>query len=553
MLSEEKPSLAFPALLGLTAGFGLWFTYIYGLTLLAMLLFWVWHDRGMLRRPRLLWFALGFLVGFSPWILFNVQNHFAGLVIGNAKVWEHFGPHYLWDGLAHPRKLAPYGFFANIASDDPRDLPRRAVNLLYSVLFLGPILTAGVLRLKTGRSAPAGPRPTRLALVGFGILYVVVFALAVQLSDFRDPRYYLPAYPFLFFLVALSLARCQDMFPLVQRQIQAVFFGSVVVLGLGAHAPLLSLDRPGFALSAKGYAYLAMPETYVFIHAPGDPVDPEFIAQQVQRPFLSDILPKLSSNDQRELSHGIVETLAGAVPFNGQAEDFARLARLVPPGFDRYFYYKLGMMALGAHGFELPKAVAAVEFVRHRSAAAHHLALVAIYRWWPRVSDLERTPDPLVNVPAGVAAELSPHYWRALGYSAGRSWYDTEQSLSQLIAHLPVFVARLEPSVQRYVLQGVGELLLTRLIETSWVPPAVLERFPLAYHQSLLEGWGMALGEAELFSPFPWKHQASPFWMAATKGVSAKSLVFVQQGMAQFDALFEGPAISALEPPRQAP
>src|SRR5213594_5206781 len=45
MLSEEKPSPAVPALLGLTAGFGLWFDYIYGLTLLAMLGFWFWHDK----------------------------------------------------------------------------------------------------------------------------------------------------------------------------------------------------------------------------------------------------------------------------------------------------------------------------------------------------------------------------------------------------------------------------------------------------------------------------------------------------------------------------
>src|SRR3989454_8839998 len=51
MLSEEKPSLAIPLLLGLTAGVGLWFAYIYGLTLLAMLGFWFWHDRGALWKP----------------------------------------------------------------------------------------------------------------------------------------------------------------------------------------------------------------------------------------------------------------------------------------------------------------------------------------------------------------------------------------------------------------------------------------------------------------------------------------------------------------------
>src|SRR2546428_12821764 len=181
---EDKPSLAYPALLGLTAGVGLWFCYIYGLTLLAMLGFWFWHDKGRFWRPRMLWFTLGFLVGFAPWILMNVQTHFAGLVIYGTNVWEHFGLDHLWDGLAHPRELAPYEFFASLASNDPRDLYRRVTHLLHSLLYLGPILTAGVLRLKMGRSAPAeadysGRGRTRLTLVGFGILDLAVLAMAV--------------------------------------------------------------------------------------------------------------------------------------------------------------------------------------------------------------------------------------------------------------------------------------------------------------------------------------------------------------------------------------
>src|SRR3989454_5274607 len=364
MLSDERGSLAFPALLGLTAGVGLWFDYIYGLTLLALLGVWLWQDTGMLWRTRFACFALGFLVGFSPWIVIDVQTHFAGLVIHGKNVWEHFGLKHLWNGLAHPRKLAPFEFFADIASDDPRDLPRRVVNLLYSLLYLGPILTAGVLRLKTWRSEPAGvndsgrgPQPT---LVGFGILYVVVFALAVQFSDFKATSYHLPVYPFLFLFVALSLVRCQEAFPNVQKKIQTVFLAGVVVLGLGTHAPLFSLDRPGAALSAKGYDYALMPRTYLYTHAPAGKDDHNFIPKIVQRPFLSDILPKLSGEDQRDLSLAIALLLAEAAPLSGQPEEFARIEQLVPSGFDRYFYYWLGGKAMSPHVKELSKAVADV-------------------------------------------------------------------------------------------------------------------------------------------------------------------------------------------------
>jgi len=549
MLSQEKPSPAVPALLGLTAGVGLWFAYIYGLTLLATLGFWLWHDKGKFWRPPVLWFALGFVVGFAPWIIINVQTHFAGLVVKRINVWEHFGLAHLWDGLAHPWRLFPVEFLRTIGSDDSWDLYRRTVNLLYSLLYLGSILTAGVLWLRTVRSEPTGPRPPRPTLAGFAILYLFVFALAVQFSDFRSAHYYVPAYPFLFLFVAHSIARCQDLVPRVQRQIQTIFVASVVVLGLGTHVPLLSLDRPGATLSAKGYAYALLPGIYLDNHVPVGSVDREFDLALGQRPFLSDILPKLSSDDQRELYRGIVWLLARAVPLNAQAEDFSRIERVVPPGFNRHFYYELGATAMGRHPNELLKAVAAVEFVRHRSPTAYHVAMVGIYRSWPELASLDAGPEAFATAPVHVAPELLPHYWRAVGHLRGRYWYDADRSLSLLNGRVQAFLPRLDPPVQRYFLQGVGQALFTFLITSHWVPPAELERFPPAYQEGLLEGWGMALGEDEHFSLFPWKGHDSPFWMAGTKGFSARSLASIQRGKAQFEALFEGPAPSALELP----
>src|SRR5437870_2824078 len=568
MLSDERGSPAFPALLGLTAGVGLWFDYIYGLTLLALLGVWLWQDTRMLWRTRFACFALGFLVGFSPWIVIDMQTHFAGLVIHGKNVWEHFRLAYLWEGMAHPRKLAPFEFFADIASDDPRDLPRRVVNVLYSLLYLGPLLIAGILRLKTWRSGPAGvndsgrgPRetrpsrthPTQPTLVGFGILYVVVFALAVQFSDFKATRYHLPAYPFLFLFVALSLVRCQEAFPNVQKKIQTVFLASVVVLGLGTHAPLFSLDRPGAALSAKGYSYALMPNTYSHTHAPAGKDDHNFIPQMVQRPFLSDILPKLSGEDQRDLSRAIALLLSRAAPLNGQAEEFSRIEQLIPPGFDPYFYYSLGGKAMSPHAKELAKAVAEVEFLRHRSPLAHHLALVGIYRSWPeQFAFLDASPEALVNHPGAVDPKLSPHYWRAVGHQAGHYWHNTEHSLGLLDAHLHAFLPNLSPSVQRYVLQGVGTVLFHHHGIIPF-PPAEIEQSLQAYQQGLLEGWGMALRDLDYLPLFPWQGSESLYWMASTKGLSARSLIFIQQGQAQLDALFQEPAASALKPPRHAP
>ena len=244
--------------------------------------------------------------------------------------------------------------------------------------------------------------------------------------------------------------------------------------------------------------------------------------------------------------------LAESAPLNGQTEDFDRLERLVPAGFDKYFYYQVGVSAMGRHRNEVPKAVAAVNFLRHRSAAAHHLALVGIYRQWPKQAVLDRTPESLVNAPGAVAPEVSPNYWRAIGHLAGRYWYDKDHSLSLLNTHLQVFVPRVDPAVQRSFLQGVGQALFTYPATDNWLAPAELERVPQAYQPSLLEGWGMALGDEELYSPLPRTGHESLLWLASTNGFSARSFVSIRQGKAQFEALFEEPASSELELPRQA-
>ena len=382
----------------------------------------------------------------------------------------------------------------------------------------------------------------------FGILYLVVFALAMQFSDFKAERYHLPAYSFLFFLVAYSLAGCQRLVPLIQRQIQTVFLASAVVLGLGTHAPLLSLDRPGGAFSVKGYAYAMMPATYAFTHA-AEGADErefrEFVLALVHRPFFSDILPRLSHDDQRELSGAITLLLADVTPLNGLAEEFTPIERLVPPGFETFFYYQVGGVAMDRHRGDFARAAAAVDFLRHRSPAAHHLALVGVYRSWLDGASLDGSLEAVVDAPVSVAPELARHYWRALGRFAGRSWYDRERSLSQVNAHVQLFVSRLDPSVRRPFLQGVGEyLLIAHLVYyTAWAAPAELERFPLAYQGALLEGWGMALGELERSAP-SWSGHASILWTLATKGLSARSVVAVRQGKAEFDSLFEASGAS---------
>ncbi len=542
--SDDDCPLYYPALLGLTAGFGLWFIYTYGPTLVAVLLFWFWYRKGRPDWVRLGCFAIFFVVGFWPWIIVNVHNGFAGLVIRGTKVWDYFGFEYPLGALSNPRGLFLYELFANIGSQDSRDLLRRATNLVYSGIFLGPILSVVGMSVRNSlRSQPTERKSNRLRLEFFGALYLCLFALIVELSHFKAASYNIAVYPFLFFFATYSIARLQDTFPLVQARIETVFLSSVIVFGIGAHAPLCSLDRAGYAFSAQGYSYGLLPVFY-FSRASVASAGDEAVPQLVQKPFLSSILPKLSAEDQKEMSLSIVQILAGAAPLNGSPRELSRIQGLIPRGFDKHFDYWLGITAMYRHRNDLWAAVAAVDFLQHDSTGSHPLVLIGIYRAWPEVASLDVSPESVANSAAAVPPELQPHYWRAHGHIAGRYWYDKGGSLAHLDTQLQVLMPRLDPSVQRYFLQGVGQLLFSRLFTAPSFKPSEMERFPDAYQQGLLEGWGMTLGELDLFSALPWKGDESPYWRASTKGLSEKSLSYIRLGERQFQTLFEAPSLS---------
>src|SRR2546430_8794961 len=58
------------------------------------------------------------------------------------------------------------------------------------------------------------------------------------------------------------------------------------------------------------FPYTTLFRSYYSTHAPAGSDDREVLLEVVQRPFLSSILPKLSSDDQRELSPVIARMLA---------------------------------------------------------------------------------------------------------------------------------------------------------------------------------------------------------------------------------------------------
>ncbi len=553
ILSAKTPARVPAALLGFTAGFGLWFTYSYGPTLLAVVVFWLWYDEPARLKTRFLYFGAFFVIGFLPWISFNLHHHFSGLVVQGVNVWDHFSPINLVAGLSDYRAFVPYQFFTVFAATHPEDLPRKAVNLCYAVLFLVPILAARFLGPRALEATPANPHPDRIKLAGFGILYLCIFTLIVQLSDLRAPRYYIPAYPFLFFFLASAVDRLQEVFRPVGNRIRNFFLSSLILLGIGAHSVVLSLDHAGYSLFSKGYSYGPL---LWFSVCPGkeETCEEKILLHLERSPLLSTILPTLSPEDQREVSIDVVLMLADVCLSNRRAAEFSRIRRLIPPGFENHFFYWLGISAMSKHRNDVPKAMASVEFLQQHSAASFRLALFGIYRLWPQQADLQARPESLISKPVVVSPEVEPHYLRALGHYAGRYWHQKDRSLGHLNVQLQSFLPRFDPSVQRYVLQGIGRFLFT-LVTPGYVfprsfAPRELESLPTATHRGIFEGVGMALGESDFFPWISWKRQPSPLWDTYTKGLADRNVIYIQESRKQFSALFERSQPSASAKPQ---
>lgn len=498
-------------------------------------------------------FGLSFAIGFLPWILINARDPWAAFVIDGFSLWDRWGFEQLRRGLADYRLLGPYQFLATFASDDPQSEPRWALNLIYASLVLGPVLAALLVR-KTPWSGSTGATSRQPLILSFGILYLALFFCALTLTNFRYPRYHMVAYPFLFTFLASSLVRLEDTFPLIRQKLRGIFLCCLVVLGVGAYAQLCSLEGAGSAFSAKGYSYGALPEVYLCREALRPCAD-RIVPRLDRSPLLVSVLPGLAPEDRREFSLELVPFLAAAASRTQDRAEFSRIEQLAPSQYKSWFSYWLGIrLMISRDRNDLAQAIAEVGFLRSRSPEAYHLAIAGIYRLWAQRADPLVPPETLSHLVGGKVPEILPYSWRALGYYAAHYWSQTDGSLDYLNRQLQTFIPRLDPTVQRYALQGVGQFLFSR--GTIWpvfalpFAPSQLERFPSTYQQGLFEGAGMELGESRLAPWFSWRSDIGPgphqlligsVRQASTRGLSETSVTYIREGARQLMVMLELP------------
>ncbi len=270
---SEAAGLARAAALGSLAGFSLWFSYHYALTLAALALYWLWRERRMPSGRRTLLIAAGFLAGFWPWLALNLLGGGQGWVVHGIPVWSLFRPR--GQNFVFTLWATSFG-----GENWPAPL-KRAADAGFTLAYAA-ILTCGLIAARRRGRLPGGP----LGLVA--LLYLVLFAAAAQACALQEWRYFAPAYPFVLFFVAASL----DGF----GRAGAPAAAALTALSIFFNSFLLSPSHSGEALTSRGYTW-RFPLGAVC-----------FEASSCAR-YRDAVAPILPPGERRELEEGVAEQL----------------------------------------------------------------------------------------------------------------------------------------------------------------------------------------------------------------------------------------------------
>ncbi|MBK7876525.1 MAG: glycosyltransferase family 39 protein [Planctomycetes bacterium] len=259
--SRAPRRLATSALLGLVAGFALYFGYMAGIALLALALFELVCDPRCFLRPAFATFLLGFAAGFAPWIAFNATNEFAGTKLYGTSAAEllAFGRVASKAGSNLVSLVASYlpssFFFVDVPG-----VPRAVLDWTYALALVALVglgvrtlaIAARRARAEAGTWRAACLRDPRLALLAYLPVFLVAYALVdmqqawLRIEIAHGGRYVTPLFPFLVMLAAIGADR------LWERGVVRWTARALVALGLVGSVAVGDLGRAGEGFRAPG-------------------------------------------------------------------------------------------------------------------------------------------------------------------------------------------------------------------------------------------------------------------------------------------------------------
>lgn len=257
---DNRKDKKYFVLLGLIAGFALFYSYICAITLLVVLLFWFAFERRFMLRSTFYLFLIFFLIGFSPRLYFGRTLEFTyALIVGFIK------SAFNWQQISTGSIIFKTINFLS------KDLPRlfefehspNVAKYVYWAFFLVSFLSL----LWFNRNSIYGlfsPRfkkgivSKELLLLVFFLIFSLVYILSTYTvwMGWAAAGYIIPLYPFIFAITAIYFdwaIRRNKLF----KWISLIVLGIVLSAGLWENFKLVSFSKIGRGFIWKGYSYRA--------------------------------------------------------------------------------------------------------------------------------------------------------------------------------------------------------------------------------------------------------------------------------------------------------
>ncbi len=245
--------------LGVAGGFALYFGLQCALVLLAILIVDGLRDWTVFRRREFGSQVLGFALGFSPWLAYNLQNSFSGTRLYDRTLVEHVEAQAA--SVTRFVQLALEGFPESMSFAGLGPLSGQALGGLVYALLLA-VFGVGVWRARNWRST----NPGVLAAV-----YCALFLGAYSLSDFPIPsaesriydyRYVALVWPWAVILIAIGADHLLSVLPGLKATGRGIFALILALSWFGSATSFADLrrfgddfDRSAIALRGHGKWY----------------------------------------------------------------------------------------------------------------------------------------------------------------------------------------------------------------------------------------------------------------------------------------------------------
>ena len=243
ILYEKNNSLRNSVLLGLVCGFGTYFTYGVLVSTVSFMLFWIHEDYQVLRKKEGLFFPLSFLIGFSPWVVYNSLHQFHGMDVFKSP----YEPQLVMIPFRF-LKLATFKILAML-SFNYRETPhlyKPHITFLNALYYAAVLFSYGILY-----QFERNNKKTRFFFF-FPLLYLAVASMSPFLSETYFPRYLVPLFPFFFAVIALGLSRLGSLSRNLQR-VSVLILVLLLAMGVKGELNLVALKDFKLCLRYRGY------------------------------------------------------------------------------------------------------------------------------------------------------------------------------------------------------------------------------------------------------------------------------------------------------------